>query len=72
METSPTEAQKLVERIANEYGWLSDRERDATPPNALRAIENLQTALGATMRTYVITTLTVVLQDIKTLMFGVV
>jgi hypothetical protein len=53
MELSPTEAQKVVERIVKEYGWLSDREREVTPPSALSAITNLRTALGATTRTYV-------------------
>jgi hypothetical protein len=64
MELSPTEAQKVVERIVKEYGWLSDREREVTPPSALRAITNLRTALGTTTRTYVIMTFSVVLQGI--------
>ncbi|KAN0093560.1 hypothetical protein V8E51_016744 [Hyaloscypha variabilis] len=53
MELSPTEAQKVVERIVKEYGWLSDREREVTPPSALSAITNLRTALGTTTRTLV-------------------
>jgi hypothetical protein len=63
MELSPTEAQELVERIAREYGRLSERDREVTPPVALGAIANLQDALGATTQTYVITIFGVVSQN---------
>lgn len=50
---SLSEAQELVGRIAKSYGWLADSVREVTPPDALTAIANLQTVLGAAARTYV-------------------
>lgn len=49
---SSTEAQQLVKRIALGYGWISQRARDETHPDALEAIYILQENLGVSVRTY--------------------
>jgi len=49
---SSTEARQLVESIALGYGWISQTARDATYPDALKAIYILQENLGISVRTY--------------------
>ncbi|KAL2065322.1 hypothetical protein VTL71DRAFT_2991 [Oculimacula yallundae] len=48
---SSTEARQLVESIALGYGWISQTARDATHPDALKAIYILQENLGISVRT---------------------
>ncbi|TVY16404.1 hypothetical protein LARI1_G008274 [Lachnellula arida] len=48
---SSTEARQLVESIALGYGWISQTVRDATHPDALKAIYILQENLGISVST---------------------
>jgi alpha-D-ribose 1-methylphosphonate 5-triphosphate synthase subunit PhnL len=48
---SAAEAQKIVEIIAQEYGWISQTAREQSHREALDAIERLQIGLGAAART---------------------
>ena len=45
--------QQLVQRIAQGYGWISQRAREASDQEALDAIDMLQENLGIAVRTYV-------------------
>lgn len=50
---TPIEAQEIVERIAKEYGWISQTAREQSHQEALDAIDRFQIGLGAAARTYV-------------------
>jgi hypothetical protein len=47
---SPAEAQETVEKIAEEYGWISQTARQQSHQHALEAIERLQIELGESTR----------------------
>ena len=49
---SSAEAQRLVQRIARGYGWISQKARDGSDPEALEAIQLLQEGYGISVNMY--------------------
>jgi hypothetical protein len=50
---TPAQARAVVLRVAGRNGWISQEDRDNSPPGTLQALENTRERLGDALEMYI-------------------
>lgn len=54
LDITPAQARAVVLRAASRNGWISQEDRDNSPPGTLAALENTREQLGNALEMYVL------------------
>lgn len=55
LDISPSQARAIVLDAASKNGWISEEDRDKSPPGTLQALRNVREQLGDALEMYYIT-----------------